>query len=126
MTDKIKGYEDEHAVNYRLRFGSDAESFKKDTARYEGMPTGIAKAIIGLNGGDEPSGDASTRKDEVTGNSFVTSPIYTREELVDLAARLRIKADMIHMGERIKWGSETALMYEAADALIAIGQVRVK
>lgn len=35
----------------------------------------------------------------------------------DLAQRLRTQADMIHMGERIAWGSETALMHEAADEL---------
>lgn len=31
--------------------------------------------------------------------------------------RLRLKADMINMGERIEWGSETALMSEAADEI---------
>lgn len=35
----------------------------------------------------------------------------------DLAKRLRIKAGMIEMGERIAWGSDSALMREAADAL---------
>lgn len=37
----------------------------------------------------------------------------------DLVGRLRIKAGMIEMGERIEWGSDTALMREAADALEA-------
>lgn len=37
----------------------------------------------------------------------------------DLAKRLRIKAGMIEMGERIAWGSDSALMREAADALEA-------
>lgn len=32
-----------------------------------------------------------------------------------LPQKLRMKADMINMGERIAWGSETALMFEAAD-----------
>lgn len=35
----------------------------------------------------------------------------------DLVKRLRIKAGMIEMGERIAWGSDSALMREAADAL---------
>lgn len=35
----------------------------------------------------------------------------------DLVKRLRIKAGMIEMGERIERGSDTALMREAADAL---------
>lgn len=35
----------------------------------------------------------------------------------DLAKRLRIKAGMIEMGEMIAWGSDSALMREAADAL---------
>ncbi len=34
-----------------------------------------------------------------------------------LIERLRIKAGMIEMGEKIAWGSDSALMYEAADAL---------
>ena len=37
-----------------------------------------------------------------------------REKLIK---SLRIKADMILMGERIGWGSETELMYQAADAV---------
>lgn len=40
-----------------------------------------------------------------------------KDVVEELATRLRIKADMISMGEKIAWGSETALMYEAADAL---------
>lgn len=35
----------------------------------------------------------------------------------DLVKRLRIKAGMIEMGEHIAWGSDSALMREAADAL---------
>lgn len=31
----------------------------------------------------------------------------------DLVERLRIKADMIHLGETIAWGSDVALMHEA-------------
>lgn len=34
-----------------------------------------------------------------------------------LAEALRTKADMINMGERIAWGSETALMRQAADVI---------
>lgn len=32
----------------------------------------------------------------------------------DIVNRLRIKADVIHMGERIAWGSDTSIMHEAA------------
>lgn len=59
----------------------------------------------------------------------VSEPLYTRDELVEMAKRLRMKADMINMGERIQWGSETAVMYEAADyidALLATGQLKVR
>ena len=35
----------------------------------------------------------------------------------DLIKRLRIKAGMIQMGERIEWGSDSGLMYEAADVI---------
>lgn len=35
----------------------------------------------------------------------------------ELSKQLRIKADMIEMGERIAWGSDSRLMREAADAL---------
>jgi hypothetical protein len=34
-----------------------------------------------------------------------------------LSERLRIKASMIDYGERIAWGSETAIMREAADKI---------
>lgn len=34
--------------------------------------------------------------------------------MIDLPKRLRIKASMIALGERIPWGSDTALMEEAA------------
>jgi len=39
--------------------------------------------------------------------------------LRDLVKRLRIKADVIEMGERIQWGSDSAIMREAADVLEA-------
>lgn len=46
-------------------------------------------------------------------------------ELEKLIKSLRIKADMIRMGEGIAWGSETELMYQSADALEALqGQAR--
>lgn len=35
----------------------------------------------------------------------------------DLVKRLRIKAGVMSMGEKIAWGSDTALMEEAADEL---------
>lgn len=35
----------------------------------------------------------------------------------ELSKRLRIKAAMIEMGERIAWGSDSALMREAADLI---------
>lgn len=35
----------------------------------------------------------------------------------DLPKRLRIKAGMIQLGEKIAWGSDTELMYEAADRI---------
>jgi hypothetical protein len=38
---------------------------------------------------------------------------------IPLSQRLRTKAAMMCMGEKIAWGSETALMAEAADALEA-------
>jgi hypothetical protein len=34
-----------------------------------------------------------------------------------LTKHLRIKSDMINMGERIQWGSETAIMDEAATTI---------
>ena len=37
--------------------------------------------------------------------------------MTDLVKRLRIKAGMIELGELIAWGSDSALMREAADAL---------
>lgn len=39
--------------------------------------------------------------------------------IAELPKRLRILAAMIDLGEKISWGSETALMFEAADALDA-------
>ena len=38
----------------------------------------------------------------------------------DLPRRLRIKASMIALGERIAWGSDTAIMEEAADMIEAL------
>jgi len=40
--------------------------------------------------------------------------------MTDLPKRLRITASMIALGERIAWGSDTALMEEAADAIEAL------
>ena len=37
--------------------------------------------------------------------------------MTDLPKKLRIKAGVINMGGRIAWGSETALMEEAADLI---------
>lgn len=41
-----------------------------------------------------------------------------------LVARLRTKAGVMEMGERIAWGSDTALMYEASSALEAAQAAR--
>lgn len=38
----------------------------------------------------------------------------------DLPKRLRIKASMIALGERIPWGSDTAIMEEAAEVIEAL------
>ena len=38
----------------------------------------------------------------------------------ELPKKLRIKATMIELGERIAWGSEAALMHEAADKIEAL------
>ena len=38
-------------------------------------------------------------------------------DMADLIKRLRIKAGMIELGEIIAWGSDSALMREAADVL---------
>lgn len=35
----------------------------------------------------------------------------------DLPKRLRIKAGVMSMGEKIAWGSDTELMYEAANEI---------
>ncbi len=42
------------------------------------------------------------------------------QAMTDLPKRLRIKASMIALGERIPWGSDTALMEEAADMIEAL------
>ncbi|RDH86382.1 MAG: hypothetical protein DIZ78_09440 [endosymbiont of Escarpia spicata] len=39
------------------------------------------------------------------------------ESKTDLVKRLRVKAGVMEMGEKIPWGSDTALMREAAHAL---------
>ncbi len=46
----------------------------------------------------------------------------TSDLTIPLPQRLRTVSDMINMGEKIAWGSETALMDEAADALDAAMQ----
>lgn len=38
----------------------------------------------------------------------------------DLVERLRTKSAIINMGEKIAWGSETALMTEAADTILKL------
>ena len=38
----------------------------------------------------------------------------------DIVKRLRIKANVISMGEKIAWGSDTDLMNEAADIIEAL------
>ena len=38
----------------------------------------------------------------------------------DLTERLRVKEDMIHLGEKIAWGSDVTLMHEAADRITAL------
>ncbi len=104
MTNKIEGYEDSHPVNsYRLRFTSDAPSGQivcrecKATSQCTVMGK-CGKCYDEQNGGDEPS------------------PIYTREEL----------AKVIHQAQGFpsifNYDSQLAIV----DALIAIGEVRVK
>lgn len=44
-------------------------------------------------------------------------PAEPTPEMADLIKRLRIKAGMIELGELIAWGSDSALMREAADVL---------
>lgn len=39
------------------------------------------------------------------------------KRIEDLVNRLNIKADIISTGERIQWGSDSAIMREAADVL---------
>lgn len=41
-------------------------------------------------------------------------------DYADLKARLSIKADMIQLGEKIEWGSDSAIMREAAAAIDAL------
>jgi hypothetical protein len=50
----------------------------------------------------------------------------THLEQQDLVKRLRIKADMITQGEKITWGSDSALMHEAANALEATRQAAIE
>ena len=47
------------------------------------------------------------------------SHIPTEIDIAALVADLTTKSAMINMGEKIAWGSETALMDQAAAALIA-------
>jgi len=42
----------------------------------------------------------------------------------DIVERLRIKAGVMQMGERIEWGSDTALMLEAADRIEQLRAMR--
>lgn len=42
--------------------------------------------------------------------------------LPDLIERLNIKADVIGMGEKIAWGSDSAIMREAAHALEVLSE----
>ena len=48
--------------------------------------------------------------------------IKSPADLADLIKRLQIKADTISMGERIAWGSDSAIMHEAAEALLEMYQ----
>lgn len=41
----------------------------------------------------------------------------------DLPKRLRIKADMIRMGEKISYGTDSALMDEAADEIERLREI---
>ena len=43
--------------------------------------------------------------------------VVDRDDLID---RLEVKANMIALGERIEWGSDTEIMLEAAAALRAL------
>jgi len=42
----------------------------------------------------------------------------------ELKARISIKADMIQLGEKIEWGSDSAIMREAAAAIDALERER--
>lgn len=44
----------------------------------------------------------------------------TTPRIEELVKELRMVANMINLGEKIRWGQETALMDEAADALEAL------
>lgn len=55
-------------------------------------------------------------------NQNETSNIKDADAL-DIVNRLRIKAGIMEMGERIAWGSDTALMREAADRIEALEDV---
>ena len=100
---------------YKPRFKNDlvAEQYKAIGQ------VNIPKNLV-TNGGDEPSGDASTCKDEVHGTNGNTSPTYTRDELSALIARKMCDYEY-------RYSYSTDCMADAAiDALIAIGAVRVK
>lgn len=53
------------------------------------------------------------------GGTLNTSHTPTEIDIAALVADLTTKSAMINMGEKIAWGSETALMDQAAAALIA-------
>lgn len=50
-------------------------------------------------------------------SDYKLEPVRPTQEMGDLIKRLRIKAGMIELGELIAWGSDAALMREAADVL---------
>lgn len=137
MTDKIKGYE--HAVNYRLRFGSDAPSGQIVCGDCKlivhATVMGKCGNCIEQNGGDEPSlsegldrvihpvrehGNNATIPCTAGVTSSTSESIYTREELV-LTITDSWEMQQEKMSPLTRWLAEDAL-----DALIALGQVRVK
>lgn len=50
----------------------------------------------------------------------------TLQDYIKLAADLKMKADIMTMGERIAWGSDTALMYQASEALPAMAKALIE
>jgi hypothetical protein len=57
---------------------------------------------------------------------FLTNTYMTKDyqEVEDLIKRLNGKAAAIEMGEKIDWGSDSAIMREAAKALASYGNAR--